>query len=99
MRRRIMYVHVPAAWVAMAGYAALAVVSFFSVVWRHPLADLAAEEIGPVGAGFTAVCLVSGLALGQADVGRLLGVGRAADLGAGAVVFVSGAYRADPGVR
>ena len=33
---RIMYVHVPAAWVAMAGYAALAVCSFFSIIWRHP---------------------------------------------------------------
>jgi len=62
---RIMYVHVPAAWVAMAGYAALAVCSFFSIIWRHPLADLAAEEIGPVGAGFTAVCLVSGSLWGK----------------------------------
>ena len=40
---RIMYVHVPAAWVSMAGYAALAVCSFFSIIWRHPLADLAAR--------------------------------------------------------
>ena len=62
---RIMYVHVPAAWVAMAGYAALAVCSFFSIIWRHPLADLAAEEIGPVGAGFTFVCLVSGSLWGK----------------------------------
>lgn len=62
---RIMYVHVPAAWVAMAGYATLAICSFFSIVWRHPLADLAAEEIGPVGAGFTAVCLVSGSLWGK----------------------------------
>jgi heme exporter protein C len=62
---RIMYVHVPAAWVAMAGYASLAVCSFFSIIWRHPLADLAAEEIGPVGAGFTAVCLVSGSLWGK----------------------------------
>jgi heme exporter protein C len=62
---RIMYVHVPAAWVAMAGYAALAVCSFFSLIWRHPLADLAAEEIGPVGAGFTFVCLVSGALWGK----------------------------------
>jgi heme exporter protein C len=62
---RIMYVHVPAAWVAMAGYAALAVCSFFSLIWRHPLADLAAEEIGPVGAGFTAVCLISGALWGK----------------------------------
>jgi heme exporter protein C len=62
---RIMYVHVPAAWVAMAGYASLAVASFFSIIWRHPLADLAAEEIGPVGAGFTFVCLVSGALWGK----------------------------------
>ena len=57
--------HVPAAWVSMAGYAALAVCSFFSIIWRHPLADLAAEEIGPVGAGFTFVCLVSGSLWGK----------------------------------
>jgi len=62
---RIMYVHVPAAWVAMAGYAALAACSFFSLIWRHPLADLAAEEIGPVGAGFTFVCLISGALWGK----------------------------------
>ncbi len=62
---RIMYVHVPAAWVAMAGYAALVVCSVCSIIWRHPLADLAAEEIGPVGAGFTAVCLVSGALWGK----------------------------------
>ncbi|MBB5372400.1 heme ABC transporter permease CcmC [Acidocella aromatica] len=62
---RIMYVHVPAAWVAMAGYAALALCSLFSIVWRHPLADIAAEEIGPVGAGFTFVCLVSGALWGK----------------------------------
>ncbi len=57
--------HVPAAWVAMAGHAALAVCSFFSIIWRHRLADLAAEEIGPVGAGFTFVCLVSGSLWGK----------------------------------
>ncbi len=62
---RIMYVHVPAAWVAMAGYAALAVCSLFSLVWRHPLADIAAEEMGPVGAGFTALCLISGSLWGK----------------------------------
>lgn len=62
---RIMYVHVPAAWVAMAGYAALAVCSFVSLVWRHPLADIAAEEISLVGAGFTGLCLVSGSLWGK----------------------------------
>ena len=41
---RIMYVHVPFAWLASAGYFSLAVCSFISLVWRHPLADLAALE-------------------------------------------------------
>ncbi len=62
---RIMYVHVPAAWLASAGYAALAVCSALSLVWRHPLADLAAAEIGPVGAAITAICLASGSLWGK----------------------------------
>ena len=62
---RIMYVHVPAAWLASAGYLALAVCSTLSFVWRHPLADLAAFEIGPVGAGFTALCLATGSLWGK----------------------------------
>ncbi len=62
---RIMYVHVPAAWLASAGYFGLAVSSAISLVWRHPLADLAAQEIGPVGATFAALCLVSGSLWGE----------------------------------
>jgi heme exporter protein C len=62
---RIMYVHVPAAWLASAGYVALALCSVSSLVWRHPLADLAAAEIGPVGAGFTALCLATGSIWGK----------------------------------
>ncbi|MGE0223944.1 MAG: heme ABC transporter permease [Acetobacteraceae bacterium] len=62
---RIMYVHVPAAWLASAGYLGLAVCSVLSLVWRHPLADLAAAEIGPVGAGFTALCLATGSLWGK----------------------------------
>jgi len=62
---RIMYVHVPAAWLASAGYFSLALCSLASLVWRHPLADLAAVEIGPVGAGFTALCLVTGSLWGK----------------------------------
>lgn len=62
---RIMYVHVPAAWMASLGYLALAACSVVSLVWRHPLADLAAVEIGPVGAGFTALCLISGSLWGK----------------------------------
>jgi heme exporter protein C len=62
---RIMYVHVPAAWLASAGYLALAICSVLSLVWRHPLADLAAVEIGPVGAAFTALCLGTGSLWGK----------------------------------
>ena len=62
---RIMYVHVPAAWLASAGYMALAGASAASLVWRHPLADLAAVEIAPVGAGFTAICLITGSLWGK----------------------------------
>jgi heme exporter protein C len=62
---RIMYIHVPAAWLASAGYMGLAVCSVLSLVWRHPLADLAAAEISPVGAGFTALCLATGSLWGK----------------------------------
>ncbi len=62
---RIMYVHVPAAWLASAGYFSLAACSFVSLVWRHPLADLAAVEIGPVGAAFTGICLATGSLWGK----------------------------------
>ena len=44
---------------------ALALCSLLSLVWRHPLADLAAVEIGPVGAGFTALCLATGSIWGK----------------------------------
>ncbi len=62
---RIMYVHVPFAWLASLGYVALAVASLSSIVWRHPLADLAAVEIGPVGATFTGLCLATGSLWGK----------------------------------
>ena len=62
---RIMYLHVPMAVLASAGYAALAVCGVLSLVWKHPLADLAAVEIGPVGAVVTALCLVTGSLWGK----------------------------------
>jgi heme exporter protein C len=62
---RIMYIHVPAAWLASSGYLGLAICSAVALVWRHPLADLAAVEIGPVGAGFTALCLATGSLWGK----------------------------------
>ena len=62
---RIMYLHVPMAWLAMAGYAGLAVLSVVALIWRHPLADLAARELSPVGAAVTALCLLSGSLWGR----------------------------------
>ncbi len=62
---RIMYVHVPAAWLASGGYLGLAVASAVALVWRHPLASIAARAIAPVGALFTAICLVTGSLWGR----------------------------------
>jgi heme exporter protein C len=62
---RIMYVHVPSAWLGMAGYSVLAVASFFALVWRHPLADLIARAASPLGAAFTFLCLVTGSLWGK----------------------------------
>jgi heme exporter protein C len=62
---RIIYIHVPSAWLASAGYLSLALCSAASIIWRHPLADLAAVEIGPVGAGFTGLCLATGSLWGK----------------------------------
>lgn len=62
---RIMYVHVPAAWMAMAAYAAMAAASAGYLIWKHPLADIAARETAPLGAGFTLVCLVTGALWGR----------------------------------
>ncbi|MGQ9364754.1 heme ABC transporter permease [Azospirillum sp. ST 5-10] len=57
---RIMYVHVPAAWMALFIYVNMAAAAAVALVWKHPLADLFAKAAAPVGAGFTAVCLITG---------------------------------------
>ncbi len=62
---RIMYVHVPAAWMAMFVYANLALASGIALVWRHPLAEIAARQMAPIGACFTALCLVTGSLWGK----------------------------------
>jgi heme exporter protein C len=62
---RIMFVHVPAAWMALMVYGAMAAASAVGLVWRHPLAELAAREMAWIGAGFTLVCLVTGALWGQ----------------------------------
>jgi heme exporter protein C len=62
---RIMYVHVPAAWMAMLIYAAMAVASLVGFVWRHPLAELFVQAAAPIGATFTAICLITGSLWGK----------------------------------
>jgi heme exporter protein C len=62
---RIMYVHVPAAWWALVAYLFVAIASAVALVWRHPLAEVAAREAAPIGAAFTFVCLASGSLWGR----------------------------------
>ena len=62
---RIMYVHVPAAWLATLGYVALALCGLFYVVWRHPLADIALRAMAPAGAMFAFLTLITGAFWGK----------------------------------
>lgn len=62
---RIMYVHVPASWMALFVYAFLALMSLFVLVWRHPLAEVLAISAAPIGALFTALSLVTGSLWGK----------------------------------
>jgi heme exporter protein C len=62
---KIMYVHVPSAWLAMFGYALVAASSFGLLVFRHPLADVSAKAAAPIGAVFTFLCLVTGSLWGK----------------------------------
>jgi len=62
---RIMFIHVPSAWLAMFGYLLMAVAALGTLVWRHPLADVAAKAIAPVGAAFTFLALVTGSLWGR----------------------------------
>lgn len=57
---RIMFIHVPAAMMGMMCYACMALASAAALIWRHPLADVAAQAAAPLGAGFTLLCLVTG---------------------------------------
>ncbi|MEL6754508.1 MAG: cytochrome c biogenesis protein CcsA, partial [Pseudomonadota bacterium] len=62
---RILFIHVPAAWLAMATYAGMAVASFVWFIWRHELADTAAKALAPIGAAYTAICLYTGAIWGK----------------------------------
>jgi heme exporter protein C len=62
---RIMFVHVPAAWMGMFVYGVIATASLMGLVFKHPLADLSAKAAAPLGAGFTALALFTGAMWGK----------------------------------
>ena len=62
---RIMYVHVPSAWMALFCYTSLAISCAVALIWKHPLADLAAKATAPIGASFTFLALITGSLWGK----------------------------------
>ena len=62
---RIMFVHVPSAWMALMIYTVMAAASAVGLIWKHPVADLVAKACAPIGASFTCVALVTGALWGQ----------------------------------
>jgi heme exporter protein C len=62
---RIKYVHVPAAWMALGGWAMMSLSALGTLVFRHPMADVAQKAAAPIGAAFAAVCLVTGSLWGR----------------------------------
>jgi heme exporter protein C len=62
---KIMYIHVPSAWLAMGCWTVMTIAALGTLVWRHPLADVAAKAAAPIGAAFTLMCLVTGSLWGR----------------------------------
>ena len=57
---RSMYIHVPSAWLSMGCYSLMALSALGTLIWRHPLADVSAKALLPIGMAFTFICLVTG---------------------------------------
>jgi len=62
---RIMYIHVPAAWMALFVYTGMAVASFVFLVWKHPVADIFARGSAPIGMAFALITLMTGVIWGK----------------------------------
>ncbi len=62
---KIMFIHVPAAWLGTFAWALMSAAALGTLVWRHPLADVAAKAAAPIGAAFTLMCLVTGSLWGR----------------------------------
>src|SRR2546430_4365577 len=62
---KIMFIHVPAAWLSIFGWLLMITAALGTLVWRHPLADVAAKAAAPIGSAFTLMCLVTGSLWGR----------------------------------
>ena len=66
---KIMFLHVPSAWLGMLCWGLMTVAALGTLVWRHPLADVTAKAAAPIGAAFTLLCLVTGALWGRPEWG------------------------------
>ncbi len=66
---KIMYLHVPSAWLGMMCWGVMTIAALGTLVWRHPLADVTAKAAAPIGAAFTLLCLVTGSLWGRPEWG------------------------------
>jgi heme exporter protein C len=62
---KIMFLHVPSAWLGMLAWGLMTIAALGTLVWRHPLADVTAKAAAPIGAVFTLLCLVTGSLWGR----------------------------------
>ncbi|NPU67849.1 heme ABC transporter permease [Bradyrhizobium sp. 83012] len=62
---KIMFIHVPNAWLSMFVWGVMSIASLGTLVWRHPLADVAAKAAAPIGASFTFLALLTGSLWGR----------------------------------
>jgi heme exporter protein C len=66
---KIMFLHVPSAWLSMLCWGVMTVAALGTLVWRHPLADVTAKAAAPIGAAFTLLCLITGSLWGRPEWG------------------------------
>jgi heme exporter protein C len=62
---KILFIHVPAAWLGIFGWLLMSAAALGTLVWRHPLADVAGKAAAPIGSAFTLMCLVTGSLWGR----------------------------------
>jgi heme exporter protein C len=66
---KIMFLHVPSAWLGMLCWGLMTIAALGTLVWRHPVADVTAKAAAPLGAAFTLLCLVTGSLWGRPEWG------------------------------